>query len=260
MNTETAHALCDITSAFYRAHAASFSSTRRGAWAGWENCLDAAGFPPGAPCARVLDVACGNMRFLHFLEERFPSVAFDYLAVDNCEPLAEGEALPFRSRVAFRPIDVAGALLSGELERELAVACAGAPERDASVCFGFFHHVPTVQAREALLRALVRSVRPGGAVAVSFWQFENSPDLARRARETTARACGELGIRDLDRGDYLVGWQNEPHAYRYCHSFASPEIDKLAASAQTEADVVSRFTADGRTGNLNAYLVLRRKG
>ena len=324
MNTETARALCDITSAFYRDNAASFSSTRHGAWAGWERALDQAGFTCENPPARVLDVACGNMRFLGFLEKRHPGRSFDYRAVDNCSalarsgtpadarpsaPVASGSRVPSgeagecalvgelasaasspsggnasdalglargpergkspgasgrvdapasASTVRFARVDIANALLGESLQAALAPALQGEPLADVAVCFGFFHHVPTARAREALMRALVRSVRPGGAVVVSLWQFANSPELARRARETDARARAELGLPQLDPGDYLLGWQNKPGAYRYCHSFTRQEADDLAACVAGEACEVARFEADGRTGNLNAYLVLRR--
>ena len=341
MNTETARALCDITSAFYRDNAASFSSTRHGAWAGWERALDQAGFTSDMPPSRVLDVACGNMRFLDFLKKRYPGNPFDYHAVDNCPALAEGGALadarlgsslasaslpsnasgesasvtdadgcaPRRatgepalssttqstqgpkcapraagelacaegaergealcvdsstaapknaSTVRFTALDIAGALFGEDPQAALGAALRNGSLADLAVCFGFFHHVPTTAARETLLRALVRGVRPGGIVVVSLWQFANSPELARRARETDARARAELGLPPLDEGDYLLGWQNKPGAYRYCHSFTRREADGLASSVAGEAELVARFEADGRTGNLNAYLVLRR--
>ena len=253
MNTETARALCAITSAFYRDNAGSFSSTRHGAWAGWERALDQAGFTRENPPVRVLDVACGNMRFLDFLEKRYSGSSFDYRAVDNCEPLAESG-----SSVRFAGVDIVSALLGEDPQAALAAAFQGEPLADLAVCFGFFHHIPIMRARKALLRALVRSVRPGGVVVTSLWQFANSPELARRARETDALARTELGLPQLDEGDYLLGWQNKSGAYRYCHNFTRQEADDLASGVAGEAELIARFEADGRTGNLNAYLVLRR--
>lgn len=285
MNTETARALCAITSAFYRDNAGSFSSTRHGAWAGWERALDQAGFTRENPPVRVLDVACGNMRFLDFLEKRYSGSSFDYRAVDNCPALAGNGASDANSlagtlcagslngasyadnfagasegasTVRFAGVDITDALLGGDPQTTLANAFQGEHRAELAVCFGFFHHVPTARAREELLRALVHSVRPGGAVVISLWQFANSPDLARRARETDVRARAELGLPQLDGGDYLLGWQNKQGAYRYCHSFTQQEADGLASSVAGEAELVVRFEADGRTGNLNAYLVLRR--
>ncbi|WP_281624914.1 hypothetical protein [Senegalimassilia anaerobia] len=47
--------------------------------------------------------------------------------------------------------------------------------------------------------------------------------------------------------------------YRYCHHFDEPEIERLLAMVADSADLVSRFEADGKTGNLNEYVVLRVK-
>ena len=72
-----------------------------------------------------------------------------------------------------------------------------------------------------------------------------------------AHALAELGLPPLDAGDRLLGWRDEPGAYRYCHSFTDGEIDALAASVGHAVTEVARFRADGRDGALNSYLVLQ---
>lgn len=285
MDTETARTLCDITSSFYRENASSFSSTRHASWAGWSRCLDAMGLGSGSPLTasdgglseeaalesshteggasvvgrpsrkplRVLDVACGNGRFLRFLQEALPDVEVEYYAVDDCEQLVVEGLAGDGDGVAFQKLDVVNRLIEGSIEHAIE-----APPADIAVCFGFFHHVPGSEARAALLRMLVDSVRPGGYVAVSLWQFAKSPELAAKAVETTAKARAEYGLPALETGDYLLGWQNRPHAYRYCHTFSDEEVDRLVCTVGDRAQLVSRFEADGRTGTLNSYLVFRR--
>ena len=281
MDAETARKLCDITSTFYRENASSFSSTRRASWAGWRRCLDEMGvgagpssdasvkvspggaLPEGAAFAagqipreplRVLDVACGNGRFLRFLKEALPGAAIAYFAVDDCEQLARDGLAGDADNVAFQKLDIANSLIDGSIGHAIK-----APSVDMAVCFGFFHHVPGADSRATLLRALVDSVRPGGHVAVSLWQFAKSPELAARAVETTAKARVEYGLPALDEGDYLLGWQNRQHAYRYCHTFSDEEVADLARAVDRQASLVARFEADGRTGTLNSYLVFRRR-
>lgn len=58
-------------------------------------------------------------------------------------------------------------------------------------------------------------------------------------------------------GDFVLGWQNVPGAYRYCHSFSDIELDQLVVACGDAAEEVVRFTADGRTGEMNAYVVLQ---
>ena len=98
---------------------------------------------------------------------------------------------------------------------------------------------------------------------VSFWRFLNDEGLAHKARSTTDEALTSLGPafprEALDGNDFLLGWSNLPGVYRYCHSFLESEIDQLIAAVSPEAALVSRFASDGRTGDLNTYVVLRRQ-
>lgn len=234
-------ALIDLNNRFYRDNRESFSASRQGTWPGWERVAEH--LVPGA----LLDVACGNLRFERFLDGRFGAGSFDCTCLDSCAGFAEGA-----SGIRFVECDVIAALMAGE----------GLPgiepgSFDCAVSFGFMHHVPTSALREALVRALVGSVRPGGVAALSFWRFADDAKLAAKARETTARALNELGL-ELEDGDYLLGWNDVPGAWRYCHSFSGAEVDALVRAVSGLAEPAGLFEADGRTGALNAYLVLRR--
>lgn len=251
--------LCALTGEFYRANAESFSQTRQSPWQGWVRLLEVMEAASGREPLRVLDLACGNLRFERYLADALPSRMLSGYAVDNCEPLVEaGERSEFGplSRIAFQNLDVIERLSGGRLRESLEAPDAS---RDLAVSFGFMHHVPLECWRAELLRTLIAKVRPGGFVAVSFWRFLNSDKLAGKAKETTSRARAELGIPELPPNDYLLGWQDTQGLYRYCHHFDEPEIERLLAMMADSADLVSRFEADGRTGNLNEYVVLRVK-
>lgn len=252
--------LCALTGEFYRANAESFSQTRQSPWQGWVRLLEVMDARAAErELLRVLDVACGNLRFERYLADALPGRMLSGWAVDNCEPLVEaGERSEFGplSRIAFQNLDVIERLSGGRLRESLEAPDASC---DLAVSFGFMHHVPLERWRVELLRALVAKVRSGGFVAVSFWRFLNSDKLAGKAKETTSRARAELGIPELSPNDYLLGWQDTQGLYRYCHHFDEPEIERLLAMMADSADLVSRFEADGRTGNLNEYVVLRVK-
>lgn len=252
--------LCALTGEFYRANAESFSQTRQSPWQGWVRLLEVMDARAAErELLRVLDVACGNLRFERYLADALPGRMLSGWAVDNCEPLVEaGERSEFGplSRIAFQNLDVIERLSGGRLRESLEASDAS---RDLAVSFGFMHHVPLECWRAELLRTLIAKVRPGGFVAVSFWRFLNSAKLARKAQETTSRARAELGIPELPGNDYLLGWQDTQGLYRYCHHFDEPEIERLLAMVADSADLVSRFEADGKTGNLNEYVVLRVK-
>lgn len=267
LDNATALRLCALTSEFYRANAESFSQTRQAPWQGWERVLAAAGVGSvnGAPgeargeCDAapfcVLDVACGNLRFERYLAECMGGNRLACFAVDNCDSLVDQAQLTARlPRVSFQNLNIIEALAAGNLASSLEVPNAAC---DLAVAFGFMHHVPLECWRVALLRALAVKVRPGGHVAVSFWRFLNSEKLANKARKATARAQAELVLPDLPPNDFLLGWQQTSGLYRYCHHFDEPDIERLLAAVADIAQPVVRFSADGKTGNLNEYVVLR---
>ena len=252
--------LCALTGEFYRANAESFSQTRQSPWQGWVRLLEVMDARAAErELLRVLDVACGNLRFERYLADTLPSRMLSGYAVDNCDPLVEAgernesDAL---SRMSFQNLDAIERLSGGSLRESLEAPDASC---DLVVSFGFMHHVPLERWRVELLRTLIAKVRPGGFVAVSFWRFLNSDKLARKAQETTIRARAELGIPELSPNDYLLGWQDTQGLYRYCHHFDELEIERLLAAVADSAELVSRFEADGKTGNLNEYVVLRVK-
>ena len=246
-------------------------------------CGEPEGADASAPLVhRILDVACGNVRFKSFLESVLPNVTWDYHAVDACEQLVGAPA-----GVAFTPCDIVSALIEGralpfvprgfEGKGVASVsgssigdacedaACRGAGSEgvnaDLTVCFGFFHHVPGREARERLLRALCAATVPGGLVAVSLWRFMDEPGLAKKAHESHKAALNHFAEQGLclrlDANDYLLGWQQTQGAFRYCHHFTDEEVKALAASVSDVAQLADCFRADGRTGSLNEYLVFR---
>lgn len=244
--------LIKLNNDFYRANAGSFSQSRHAGWTGWDRaCANM------EPPRSVLDVACGNTRFRAFLRERFENGELDYHALDSCPSL-----LPDDFEGSFEEVDLLSTFVETAFPDELVETApfdlVKAPSCDLVVCFGFMHHVPTEAFRRALMRFLVGKTAPGGHAIVSFWQFARDDGLRAKAKATTEQGTRELGL-NLEEGDYLVGWNNLPGAYRYCHSFTDGEIDSLACSVQGKTAVVDRFRADGRTGQLNCYLVLRRR-
>ena len=237
------------------------------------------------PALSVLDLACGNLRFEAFLAKELADTDLAFHTADDCDALvkgapwrpdpADGAALGNRAAGSIRwhhqsfdvlaALDAEGRSDGAALDAETpggGPALAEAlqtPRCDLAVSFGFLHHIPLPRWREEVLAMLAAKVRPGGFVIVSLWRFLENPPLARKAEATHEHALAELGLPPLDAGDRLLGWRDEPGAYRYCHSFTDGEIDALAASVGHAATEVARFRADGRDGALNSYLVLQVK-
>lgn len=243
MDATTVQKLIRLNEVFYRENSASFSYTRQHAWAGWERVMGSLAYRPSS----VLDVACGNARFKGFLDG-FPATGrLQYHGLDSCPDL-----LPEDGEIDFQHLDIIGAMLDGSLTMSIE-----APACDLVACFGFMHHVPTEKLRMELMATLVEKTAQGGTLAVSFWQFADDPKMLEKARVTTLQGCAELDLA-LDGGDYLLGWEGKTGSYRYCHSFSEVELDAIVAHCRNRAHLVDRFKADGKTGQMNGYLVFRK--
>jgi SAM-dependent methyltransferase len=246
MTDDQALELARMTAAFYDACAPSFSATRKAPWAGWAPLFDALSAEKPARLS-VLDVAAGNLRFERALADALPATALEATCVDSCPALLAPGRVPAGTRL--ERLDIVSALA-----RDRAAAAFGRDRFDLAVCFGFLHHVPQALWRERLVDALLASVRPGGRVSLSFWMFLRSERLVAKAREATARASVDF----LDEGDWLMGWQDREDISRYCHAFTEAEIDALLGEAGVSCEVVAVWDADGREGNLNRYVMLKR--
>ena len=262
MNSLTARRLCALTNSFYASHADSFSATRQGAWQGWQRCLETVGILPSTTL-RALDVACGNLRFFSYLCVRETlGVRFELYAVDNCDELLaqEGITAACLPKVHYYNLDIMNALLDGKnIAEQLEVRNC-----NLVTCFGFMHHIPQHSLRREFMHDLTDMCTPGAYIALSFWQFMNNAKLAAKARTVHTQALTTCGFAetDLDEGDYLLGWQDlpvEPENIRYAHSFCAAELEDLIESMTPYASCVARFEADGRTSNLNSYLIFKTK-
>ena len=243
----------------------------------------------------VLDIACGNLRFEAFLANAYPHIDWSFFAVDNCEPLVASGQEDIAKKVHFTCEDIVSNLLEGLPAAKPAniPALAAATPFDLVVSFGFLHHIPSFDLRRKFLLEAFSQVKPGGYLVVSFWQFLNAPAKRAKIEQTHVEALAffasgaeaRANDRDaLDRGvgsfssdnpnpsclkppaffagslepnDYFLGWKNEPGNYRYCHHFSNEEIDRIIAALAPHATVVESFSADGKPGNLNRYVILQ---
>ncbi|MBQ9001993.1 MAG: class I SAM-dependent methyltransferase [Eggerthellaceae bacterium] len=245
MNDETIRLLIELNNVFYRDNHELFSNTRKGSWPGWTRvCNHLEG---DMRRYRVLDVACGNLRFERYFRDRFPYADLSFDCIDSCPQLFQGIA-----GATLHEVDVLDRLMKNE------PISPDTDEYDLAVSFGFMHHIPTQKLRIRFLSSLVESLKPGGIAATSFWRFATDDKLAKRAAATTEQGVSELGV-DLEENDYLVGWDGKPGVYRYCHSFSLSELDEIMRSIKGLGTCIDRFDSDGRNGALNCYTVIRRR-
>ena len=246
----------------------------------------------------VLDLGCGNLRFERFLAGRtnaplrvtaldncpdlaspaigalsaaFPHSPSSSSAASKTkggDASGQGTNLPEKTTVDLRALDIVESLLDGTFADRLPRNSC-----DLAVAFGLMHHLPTGALRARVLEGLLSSLRPGGFAIVSFWQFLNDARLAAKAAAATAEGRVAHGLPTFQENDFLLGWQHAEGVYRFCHHTPEKEIDALlapirnpsapsasscASTASLPLREVARFSADGKQGNLNRYLILQR--
>ncbi len=256
MDIETAQLLCQINNEFYALVSDSFSATRQAPWTGWQKCVD---ILEQNDVQRIVDIACGNLRFEAYAFSRLGSLQPHLMmyAVDDCIQLLPEK---YSRSISFSQLDVVDTLLSSTntLAQKLNIC-----DVDVAVSFGFMHHIPGLENRIRFLHELLDIVKPKGYVMVSLWQFMNHEALAKKAYKTHQQALEDLCekdivVTDLEPGDYFLGWKDEVGVYRYCHHFSDDEVTFLVQSLADCARVCAQFNADGRSENLNMYLVLQK--
>ena len=246
MDSSTIDRLRALNNEFYADNAQSFSASRNSPWPGWKRIAAHIG---ERPALDVLDIACGNLRFERYIADELGEDVASFTCVDSCPELVRAGL-----ECEYINADVVQ-MLDGSLPFAKVL---GGSRFDLAVSFGFFHHVPGARLREKLLDEMAEVVKPGGLMAVSLWRFATFEKLAKKAEQTTLEACEELGL-ELDDGDYLLGWNDKPAVYRYCHSFSDEEIDCLENHMASRAECIDRYEADGRNNALNGYLVFRKR-
>lgn len=238
MDESTARRLVAINRTFYQRFYAAFDETRTRAWPGWRRVLDTV-CQPSPQKWEVLDLGCGNGRWAGFLLEQ-ALAPLSYEGWDDCRPLLARAEARFIEQpdVRFRRVD-----LLAPPWPEAAVDLVGA--------FGLLHHVPSFERRRETLCAALACLRPGGYLAICFWQF--APRGQPRVATAPWSAIGMDADR-LDPGDHLVRWRRGGDGLRYCHHTEPDEVDRLVESLP--AIEVDRFASDGADRDLNLYVVL----
>ncbi len=249
MKAETANFLRDLNWHFYSQFAGAFASTRRRLQPGVERLL--AELPDRGDW---LDIGCGSgWLAVEWLRRGRRSA---YLGVDFSPGLLDEarqqvEAAGGGGRtVDFKQVDLT--------QPDWAFPLAGGGFV-GGLCFAVLHHIPGHTQRQVFLRGAAGLIPPGGLLALSVWQFQNSPKLAGRVLPWEQVG---LAHADVEEGDTLLDWrhalpgQTEQVGCRYVHQFSAPELAGLAETCGFAVE--QSFESDGEGGRLGLYQVWRR--
>jgi tRNA (uracil-5-)-methyltransferase TRM9 len=248
MDSRTRMQLRALNRRFYERHAVAFDASRDHAWPGWQRIELPTHRDPAKPL-RVLDVGCGNARFADALAERLGG-GFAYTGVDENEALLAraGERLA-RTRSASGDLICIDILAS-----ETGETLPRGPF-DLVVAFGLLHHVPGWDLRRAFVHALADRVDESGVLVVTAWQFADRSRFASHiVPESEVPAA--IDPAQFEEGDHLLPFDGDHTDLRYCHHCSEAELDQLVATIPLIPR--PRFSDDGRSGDLNRYLVFER--
>ena len=236
--------LLDLNRRFYATVAVEFDRTRQGLPEGMLALAQMLHARLPAP-ARLLDAGCGNGRFARALAQEHVTGA--YLGID-----ADARLLDLAATQTTDLSGLACQFAAGDLALSNWTVAASAPY-DAVVCLAVLHHFPGYDLRRRILTEMASLLAPGGLLALSTWQFFGNPRFDQRLLPWE-----EVGLTaaDVEPGDALLPWNQGEQAVRYVHYLDLVEVERLAADCGLT--VIESFRADGKEGNLNLFVVLKR--
>lgn len=239
MDSQTQNRLIDLNRQFYNQFAGSFSETRNRAQPGVRQRITAL---KGA--ASILDVGCGNGTLARALERAGYTGA--YLGVDISAGLLDsarqGLGPTEQGEYAFQQVDLSAPDWPQVLPQQ---------HYEALVSFAVLHHLPGDDLRLRTAQIFHSLAAPQAPVAVSVWQWQNSPRLAKRVVPWTEV---DLAPEDVDEGDVLLDWRASGQVgLRYVHTFSEASLTHLAKRAGFKVN--ESFLSDGKPGNLALYQV-----
>jgi 2-polyprenyl-3-methyl-5-hydroxy-6-metoxy-1,4-benzoquinol methylase len=236
MNTED---ILKLNIDFYQSIAKDFDKTRQKGWEGWNSLIPyirklykqkTLEQPSNTNQykLRVADIACGNGRFFKFLQETEGDLQVDYYGFDVNEYLLE------RAKETIST----GHLTKIDLIRNYEKVTG---KYDLVTVFGFMHHVPTIELRINIIKHLTNILETNGLLILSFWQYNNLKQNSKLIAENS----------------YIDNWAKSEHQ-RYVHIYSQEEIDAIISKIGGGIIIEESFEADGRSKNLNKYLLLRK--
>ncbi len=247
MSRTTQERLLAVNREFYATVAEPFDATRAGLPIGWQGLQtwipeSAAGHP-----LRVLDVGCGNGRWARALDSW--DIVCEYVGIDNDPRLLDLAIHNTRTLTTVQSHFVAADFTMPEWQHTLNLQPASF---DLVVCMAALHHVPGYALRAQVVQTLATLLAPHGILLFSHWQFLQSERFVRK--QIAWQTIG-LTSEEVEPGDALLPWQQKNYAVRYVHQIDESEMAALAQEADLQ--VVHRFYADGKEGNLNLYAVVK---
>lgn len=255
-----------MNSEFYEVHAQSFSDTRHSSWPGWNTCIDFFDEQEFIP-KNVCDIACGNARFLRFLEDVYGRAGgvgcgqkhgqedgqedrqeggqaskencnVSYVGIDNEEALLQiGEAEKHGNQNGFAnaPCFIEADVLSNVLHEGTVDARLKKETFNLVCAFGFMHHVPSFELRLQFIECCLDLLAKEGFLVLTFWQFLDDPKLSEKSLDEDALACAALNAAESLPAKYAnLALEENDYLRDWQGSYAHPRYCHYVGSDELE--------------------------
>lgn len=216
----------------YTKFAEKFSQTRSKPWEGWEKLVQSENFFPKEKPLKILDLGCGNGRFLEFISKHHNISS--YTGVDNSNQLlniAKGRFKDSKFSVEFKMINLNSTEWGMEIFGE---------SFDLIVAFGIFHHIENDDYRRYFFQNAYNLLSEDGLFCITFWDFTKRANLMKSAKALEGENNFQLTF-------------GKDGAIRFAHKSSEEEIIDLEKISGLKA--IEEFRADGKEGDLNLYKI-----
>lgn len=216
--------IINLNNEFYLQNNESFDNSRNfGYWEGFEEILK---YFPQNP--KILDLACGNARFLRFLLDTKTHIS-SYIGVDSSKEFIQKNKLKYPD-FEFYKLDALREL--NQLKEKYSVVAV----------FGLTHHIPSFEFRKAWFLELSKLVESNGILVLSFWNFDTSK----------SDSDFKPNFYQIEKNDFFLGWKKNYVFHRYCHLFNQDELEEIVNNLK-KFNLIASFEKDK-----NIYLILKK--
>ncbi len=224
----------------YSTYAQEFSNTRQAPWEGWKRLIKYVEYPAKP---KVLDLGCGNGRFLKFLINSDVDLG-EYVGVDNSSELLKMtdefmDKVRKNGRLSkFQLLNIDFENLNWGTEIKGQFNFIGA--------FGITHHLKTPASRKKFFETINYLLEKDGYLVVTFWEFLK---MERYSNKLTP-----LNV-EGSKNDFEMTF-GKNGAKRFCHYYNPLEIIELTHNLPLK--IVEEFNEDGLENNQNHYIVYKK--
>lgn len=230
MKREFANEILAASRKGYNKISSDFSHTRKWFWPELRFIRNL--IPDGA---HLLDVGCGNGRFLEVLEGK----PLSYTGIDFSEELIR-IACGQNHEHPYAKFIVGDALVLPFPDKHFEIV----------VSFAVLHHIPSRTYRVQFLREAARVTKPEGLIILTAWNV-----WCTRPLVILFFACKKLlGLTRLDFGDAVIGFNTKKNV-RFVHAFTMREIRSLAEEAGLSVKRLEKIRRP--SGEENFFVILR---